>query len=82
MTGSFLEVNELGRGINHPPPSRTKDEERVGQYLYSLSAFRELQGELYLLITQSTLGTVCIGGGHRTIKKSFVKWNINKPCTR
>lgn len=48
---SFLGGNQLGCGIKHPPPSSTKAEETVEQYLYSLSAFTELQGELYLFMT-------------------------------
>jgi len=36
-TGSFLGVNHLGRGINHPAPPSTEFKERVQLYLYSLS---------------------------------------------
>jgi len=34
-TGSFPWVKQLGRGIDHPPPSCTKAKERVELYLYS-----------------------------------------------
>jgi len=34
---SFTEVNRPGRGVNHPPPSSTQVEERIGLYLCSAS---------------------------------------------
>jgi len=34
-TGSFLEVKQLGRGIDHPPPSSAEVKERVELYFYS-----------------------------------------------
>ena len=34
-TGSFLGVKQLGRGADHPPPSKCRGQERVGLYLYS-----------------------------------------------
>jgi len=34
-TGSFLGVKRLGHGVDHPPPSSAKVEERVELYLYS-----------------------------------------------
>ena len=36
-TGSFLGVKQLGRGIDHPPPSSAEVKERVRLYLYSPS---------------------------------------------
>jgi len=36
-TGSFPWVKQLGRGIDHPPPSCTEVKERVELYLYSTS---------------------------------------------
>jgi len=32
---SFLGVKQLGRSIDHPPPSSAEVKERVGLYLYS-----------------------------------------------
>jgi hypothetical protein len=36
-TGIFLGIKQLGRGIDHPPPSSVKVKERVELYLYSPS---------------------------------------------
>jgi len=36
-TGSFPEVNRLGRGVDHPLPSSAEVKERVELYLYSPS---------------------------------------------
>ena len=36
-TGSFPAVKRLGRGVDHPPPSRGEVKERVELYLYSHS---------------------------------------------
>ena len=36
-TGSFPGVKRPGRGADHPPPSKCRDQERVGLYLYSPS---------------------------------------------
>jgi hypothetical protein len=36
-TGSFLRVERLGCGIDHPPPSIAKVKERVELYLFSTS---------------------------------------------
>ena len=36
-TGSFPGVKRPGRGADHPPPSKRRDHERVGRYLYSPS---------------------------------------------
>ena len=33
-TGSFPGVKRPGRGAEHPPPSKRRDHERVGLYLY------------------------------------------------
>jgi len=33
-TGSFQEVNRLGRGVDHPPPSSAAVKERVELYLH------------------------------------------------
>jgi hypothetical protein len=38
-TGSFPGVKQLGRGVNHPPPSSAKVKERVELYLYSPSGW-------------------------------------------
>jgi len=35
--GSFPGVKQLGRGVDHPPPSKAEVKERVGLYLYSRS---------------------------------------------
>jgi len=36
-TGSFLGVKQPGRGVDHPPPSNAKVQERAELYLYSTS---------------------------------------------
>ena len=36
-TGSFPGVKRLGRGADHPPPSKCRGHERVALYLYSPS---------------------------------------------
>ena len=36
-TGSFPGVKRPGRGVDHPPPSKRRGNERVGLYLYSPS---------------------------------------------
>jgi len=36
-TKSFLGVKQLGRGIDHPPPTRAEVKEKVELYLYSTS---------------------------------------------
>ena len=36
-TGSFLGVKRPGRGVDHPPPSKCRGQERVELYLYSPS---------------------------------------------
>jgi len=33
--GSFLRVKQPGHGLDHPPPSSAKVQERVGLYIYS-----------------------------------------------
>jgi len=37
ITGCFLGVKQLGRGIDHPPPCSAEVKERVELYLYSTS---------------------------------------------
>jgi len=34
-TVSFLEVKQLGRGVDHPPPFNVEVKERVALYFYS-----------------------------------------------
>jgi hypothetical protein len=41
-TGSFPGVNWLGRGVDHPPPSRAEVKERVELYIYSPLGLRGL----------------------------------------
>jgi hypothetical protein len=51
---SFKEVQWLGRGINHPPPSSTKGKERVDIYLYSPS------GPSWSVLWWAVYGVVCL----------------------
>ena len=55
VTGSFPEVKQPGRGVDHPPLSSAEVKERVGRYLYSSSrpswpVLRQFNFYLYLYL--------------------------------
>ena len=79
-TGSFSGVKRPGRGVDHPPPSKCRGQERVGLYLYSPSGpswpvmGAPLPLPLCLMVLLFQL-TVCKGRIKKKIQRSSVSWN-------